>query len=296
MRVAWVQDLNIFSVGGGAQLTDQAHFNEGVRRGYQMSLMLPDSDPELPYHCDFIIASNCVNFKVDYLHDLVKRGKKIIWFFHDYFCRWRLFYPMLDKCKRCYLKPRWLPILTQSPLLIWLSPLHRDSWLWSYPELADMPYALIPSAIDTTQFFNMHMTRKGIICNSGLCLFKGRRRVLEWARGHPETHITFIGGNDLPEEPLPPNCSYIGGFSHLKMNDVFNQFEALLHLPATPQPFERAFVEAYLAGCKLIANSLVGALSYDWFTSREEVAKHVAKAPKDFWDSIEKALDLTDFS
>ncbi len=291
MKIAWIQDLNIFSIGGGAQLTDLGHFKEGLRRGYDIRLVLPDSDAAVPFWCDLVIVSNCVNFSHEFFKDLVNKGKKLMWFFHDYFCKWRLFFPMLEKCRNCYLKPRWLPILTKSPLLIWLSPLHRESWLWTYPELKDMPYVNIPSAIDPNQFVNLGLERKGVVCSSGLLLFKGRANVLRWAQEHPDTPITFMGGNDLPMEPLPPNCKDIGYYSHMGMNEAFNQFETLLHLPNTPQPFERIIAEAYLGGCKIKGNRLVGALSYDWFTSREKVADRVRRAPTDFWDSIEKALE-----
>ncbi len=71
------------------------------------------------------------------------------------------------------------------------------------------------------------------------------------------------------------------------MNEGYTNYEAVLLLPANPQPFERVAAEAMLAGCQVIANELVGATSFPWFTSRDEVAKYCGEAPKRFWEHVE---------
>jgi len=48
--------------------------------------------------------------------------------------------------------------------------------------------------------------------------------------------------------------------------------------------------EAYLAGCEIIGNKLIGALSHSWFKSRKEVEEHCGNSSKLFWEKIEEAL------
>jgi len=240
-----------------------------------------------------IIISNVSQFsRPEIFQRLLEKKKPCIWFFHDYWpiAKYRLHYPMLEKCKTCYRRDLWLSVLLEAKLLIWLSPLHRESWLFTCPELRDRPYAIVPSPIDSKVFYDMKLPRKGVICVSSLFPFKGRDNVLQWAKGHPEIQVEIMSGNPLPDEPLPPNCKDIGGQPFHLLNEIFNKHEIFLHLPGTPQPFDRAVAEAYLAGCDIIGNKLIGALSYDWFTSREEVANHCGSASTLFWEKVEEVF------
>jgi len=292
MRLAFIQDLDIFSIGGGAQLTDRTHFTEGLKRGHDIELVTPSSGGVVP-KVDGIIVSNASAFPASNLMGMSELGIPIIWFIHDYFpiCKYRLFYPMGNSCKSCYLKERWLPVLKLARLIIWLSPLHRESWLWLYPELEDIPYHLAPSPVSADLFYDLHLERKeGVISVEGLHPFKGRDYILRWIEDHPEVKVTIIGGNPDPLGSLPPNCRSIGVVPNVDMNEVYNQHEALLHLPQSPSPFDRTVAEAFLAGCKIIGNKNIGALSYDWFISCESVAEHCKNSPKEFWEVIENAL------
>ena len=294
MRLNWVQDLDVFSQGGGAQLTDRSHILEGIRRGHEIEIITPQSDINSLFVDDspVVISNMMAGFQLNVFQHLVERNKPCIWFFHNHqpLCKYRLFYPMLEKCKSCYRREYWMPIFLKAALLVWLSPLHRESWLFSCPELADLPYAVVPSPIDPKQFHNMNLPREGIVSVSSLHPFKGRDNVLQWAGDNPETPITFIGGNPEPNEPLPQNCKDIGPQSFLALNEIYNRHKALLHLPSNPQPFERVLPEAYLAGCDIIGNGLIGALSFPWFRSREEVAEHCGGASRLFWEKIEEVI------
>ena len=287
MRVAYIQDLDVFSQEGGAQQTDRTHFKEGIKRGHDIEMLVPGKQLS---RGDVAIVSNAVSFPLEFFNTL----GTYIWFAHDYFpiCKYRLFYPMAQECGSCYLKERWLPILLKSKMVIWLSPLHRDSWLSLYPELKDIPYHLSPSPVDPGLFNDLRSSvfpRKGILSVESLAPFKGRDYVVKWAAEHPEEHITFIGGADY-NLPLPENCEVVGYVPNSMMNEVYNRHEAFLHLPQSPSPFDRTCAEAYLAGCRIIGNDLIGALSYPWFKSREEVADHLRRSPTELWEAIEEVL------
>lgn len=292
MRFAWVQDLDIMSAAGGAQLTDRAHFIEGIRGGHDLLLYTPQSGLTFPSRLDGIIISNAGSFPAKDIMELHDRGKPVIWFLHDYWpiCKYRLFYPMRDSCKSCYLVKRWEPVLKRASLIIWLSSLHRESWLWLCPELKGVPYHLAPSPVDPMEFRDLGIPRSGVIAVESLHEFKGRDHVIQWATDHPEVNITCLGGNPIPRIDLPPNLKDMGSQPNESMNNLYNRHESLLHLPQSPSPFDRTVAEAYLAGCKIIGNELIGALSYSWFKSRDEVANHCQDSSGDFWQAVEEVF------
>jgi hypothetical protein len=286
-RIAWLQDLCPWEKGGGAQLTDRAHIGEGIIEGHTVDIYTPNTEGGLRLDSDLFLISNASSFNPGVLADLAETGRTC-WFLHDYWpvCKWRLFYPMQERCRTCQERSRWVPIIRQARLLIWLSPLHRESWLWQCPELADVPYALIPSPVSTEEFFDMHEDREGVICIESLFPFKGRANVVRWAEEHPDIQVSCLGGNPSPE-PLPPNMVDLGYVPYYDLNNLLNRHRSLLHLPVSPSPFDRTTVEAYLAGCSIIHNGNVGALSYDWFRSASLIKHHMKSSPLKFWDAIE---------
>lgn len=280
---------------GGAQLTDRAHFLEGVRRGHDLEIWTPHSEAALDSlgAGDIVLASNPVFIHHEVFLGLLDRGARVVWFLHDYqpLCRWRLFYPMQEECRSCHRKERWLPILLKARLIIWLSPLHRESWLWTCPELAGVPHHLSPSPVNPDRFHDMGLPRQGVVAVESLHPFKGRKHVLRWAQEHPEVPITFLAGNPFPNDGLPPNCRVVDQVPGWRMNEVYNRHQVMLHLPQSPSPFDRAVPEAYLAGCRIVGNSLVGALSWPFFQEgREGVAQALRESPTRFWEAVEGAL------
>lgn len=294
MRVLWWQDLDFFSVTGGAELTDRAHCIYGLRKGHEISLATPSAGDEeaLFAPCDIVIVSNATAFRLEAFQRLQELGRPYAWFVHDYFpiCRWRLFFPMNGKC-RCYLKDRWLPILLGARLLIWLSPLHRESWLWAAPELKDKPFALVPSPVDGRAFHDLGLAREGVVAVNSMMAFKGRANIVQWIRDHPEEKVTLVGGDEVPDDTLPPNATRAGMVPQHQMNEVYNRHQAFLHLPSSPMPFDRTVAEAYLAGCRIIGNELIGALSWSFFREgRDAVRSTLANSPRLFWEVVEGAL------
>ena len=297
MRLVWLQDLDFMSVAGGAEFTDRVHFIAGLKRGHDITLVTPSSpDQEAAFGpADAVIVSNATTFQLGGFQTFQEMGRPLIWFLHDYFpiCKYRLFFPMAEKCGICYLKARWLPHLTSARLLIWLSPLHRASWLKIAPELEGIPYALIPSPVDGQQFYDLGLPRQGTITVNSLAPFKGRDNILKWIEEHPQEPVTVVGANNVP---LPPNCTHLGLVSYHRLNELYNRHQSFLHLPGSPMPFERTVAEAYLAGCRVIGNELIGALSWPFFTEgppatrREAVSTALAVAPRLFWEAVEGAL------
>lgn len=298
MRVLWVQDLDPLVSPGGAELNDRRHIQEGWRRGHEVQVVVPGQNPhDLDSEANLVILSNSMSLPLGaYAH---WRERHIPWviFAHDYgpwVCKWRLHYPMEERCRTlCFLRERWGAILQEARLLIWLSPLHQRAWLYAYPELEPHPHALVPSAVDVERFRDLGQPRGGVVMVNSLAGFKGAENVLRWAEAHPDVQITHVGGNQ-EGRALPPNVRDIGYVPRAQMNEVLNRHETFLHLPSTPQPFDRTVVEAYLAGCHIEANELVGALSWPWWREgREAVRQACAAAPQTFWTEVERCVSTS---
>lgn len=297
MKLAWVNDLDPMVEVGGAQLNDRAMILEGLRRGHDIRIVLPGKNPHDMADVDLAIISRCVGMGVSGYDELTTAEVPFMFFHHDYapqLCRWALFYPMEERCKTlCYLRDRWRPVLERAAKHIWLSPLHRWAWLFAYPNLKQRPFALVPSAVDPTLFpsrgrYPATGPPGGVIAVESGALFKGWENVKAWAEAHPDTDITLVGG--APESAPPPNVKHVGYVPNQLLGELYRAHDTFLHLPGTPMPFERTIAEAYLSGCRIIANRNVGALSYSWARpGRARWAYELGRAPLRFWKAVEGA-------
>ena len=277
---------------GGAQLTDRAHILHGLRQGHDVAIAVPEGPAPAIDVVDGVVVSNGQAFPLSTFQELAAGTVPYVFFLHDFWpmCKYRLYYSQEDKCRECYLKPRWLPILQKARLLIWLSPLHREAWLHSQPELEGHPYALVPSPVDPGKFYDMGLERRGTLAVDAGVGFKGGDNFIAWAKAHPEEPITLVGGNPENRE-LPPNVTLQGTVAYEHMVREFNNHVRFLHLPSNTQPFERTVAESILAGCKVTANKNVGALSWPFMhQGREAVAQDLSLAPARFWAALEGAF------
>lgn len=283
MIVSWVTDLDPMTPSGGGLLTDYHRIIEGIRRGHEINIVLPGE--RMPSY-DVAVISTATQFAISD----IKALDKTVFFFHDYWplCRWRLFYPMLEKCRDCFRKPDWVEILQKAELRIWLSPLHRESMLFGVPDLRESKFLLSPSGIPVKKFYDKGEPREGALAIHSGKKFKGYDRFVEWAEGY-EGKITLVGEAD---GPVPSNVKIIPGMPYEDMNDLYNKHEVFVHLPTTPQPFDRTVAEAYLSGCRIIGNRNIGALSYEVFgEGREAVRNFLSRSGMKFWDRIEKVSE-----
>lgn len=294
MKLVWVQDLDPMVMSGGAELNDRAMINTGIRRGHSIQIVVPglnDYDIGSP---DLVLFSNATKVGTQLYDELIKRDVPYAFFVHDYgpqLCRFRLLYPMEERCRNlCYLRERWLPYLQAAKTIVWLSPLHRWAWLWAYPQLSSHRHAMVPSAIDTSLFFDKKQPREGVLAVNSHELYKGWLNVKAWAEEHPEIPVTLVGTDRVPDGG-PSNIKAVGAKPYGEMNDWYNKAEMFLHLPDRAGPYDRTCAEAYLAGCRVIGNKNVGAMSWPWFKKgRHEVARQLNMAPKRFWKEIEGAI------
>ncbi len=293
MRIAFIQDMDPLVEGGGAQWTDRAHILEGFKRGHEIQIIVPQTNlGDLDEKFDLAIISNSMTLRTEQYDSLQRRGIPYVIFAHDFgvwLCKWRLLFPMEERCRdQCYLRDRWRPYLQASRLIVWLSPLHRRSWLFAYPDLRTHPYHLSPSPVSPQEFYPMGLPRRGALAVNADQEYKGADNLALWAQAHPDVDITLIGSN--PEYQFPSNVKRIGAVRYQKMNEMYNQHEYFVHLPGNIGPFDRVAAEAYLAGCHIVGNRLVGALSWPFFKQGKEAVKAALTAsPTKFWEAVERA-------
>jgi len=291
MRFAWIQDLDFVSnpYSGGAQATDWSHYQYGLKKGHEQILITPQNWQNAQVQGDdTLILSNIRAFGPERFLD---KPNQMIMFHHDYWCRYRLFYPRQEKCiKSCAYKEPWEKLFKKAKLNIFLSPLHYKMHKEVFGDAIE-PHALVPSPVDPDRFCDMKKERKKDVITVNTTLpFKGRDNMIQWAKDNPDRKITVVGWVK-PDVPLPSNCEYIGAVPYDKMPELYNEYKFYLELPGTPQPLNRTACEAYLCGCSLITNSLLGFMSWDW-KSRDEVRKKVGRnASKRFWREIGKVTE-----
>lgn len=294
MKAAIYQDMDFLAVGGGAQQTDRLLFYEGLKRGHEMSLVLPESwngtTPDTrKCKAEIAIVSNSTRFSPEALSKALSETPYIV-FHHDYWhCRFRLFFALEEKCKSCVWMPPWRSLYNGASLNIFMSPLQRDACFSVMPELSGKPYVLCPSLLDPVAWPRLEAERRintvfGLNC---LLPFKGRANVLDYARNHPDKNFTFAGAAE-GEGELPPNSRWLGPVDDARLRELYSSSESFIHLPATPQPCERSCLEAKLSGCRLIVNGLVGATSYpEWRLGEAEFRAWLAEQPARIWLEIE---------
>jgi hypothetical protein len=295
MNVSWIADFDFLAnLAGGAEMSDREAYIYGMKKNHIMQLFTPQSARGFaPDITDFSVISNASQFDLNWILNAVC-VKPYIAYLHDYWplCKYRLFYPMLEKCKKCKNIEIVRKFAMNSVFNIFLSPLHFDAWCFAIPELKDHPHHIHPSPVNLDLFKpDPNIKRNpnaGLVINAAA--FKGAKNTIEYCGKHPSITFTFCGGK--PAGPLPANCAFIGYVPTPKMPSVFNQASYYVELPDTIQPFNRTVLEARLMEVPhIIINKNIGAASYDWFKSDTvTIRKHIEEAVPSLWKKIEELV------
>lgn len=112
--------------------------------------------------------------------------------------------------------------------------------------------------------------RAGAVCvGSWVNPAKAPERVAEWAADNGG--VTFYGSGPF----APPGSIAV---PYEQMPEVLARYKTFVFLPTVIEPFGRAVVEAWAAGCEIVTNALVGARH---FIENDPAALDTAAA--DFW-------------
>lgn len=287
MKITYIQDLCPNCNGGGGQLNDRAKIEEGIKRGHKINVVTPQNINQQNIDCDLLIISNHVSFPKEIMNQLCSKYPYV--FYHkDYnFYPYRLYFYKGEECKKFPDKGWWSRLYNNAKGHIWLSPLHRDHFLYIFPELEKFK-SCIPSSIDTEMFKpveGVERKQNTVIGINSLAEFKGRYNVYNYCLAHPEMQFTFVG--EGPEINLP-NVNYIAFVRNEDLPKLYSQFEYAIALNCTSEPFGRVLVEARLCGCKIITNELYGAFSYPDmdYNNIEKLKSQLSLASIAFWEEI----------
>ena len=297
-KIALIADyISLAGEGSGAELTEKAVIEEGIRKGFDMSLCLPNTPATNEVHkADLAIIGNASRFPQQYLAK-VSETTEYVMFLHDQWphCVYRAFYPDLEKCKTtCPYLSFTKKMLLNASLNIFLSPLHYKVYQRGIPEIKEVEHYLhVPTVkmepVDVPRISN------SVIGINVLYSFKSKDNVLAYATKHPELTFSFYGGTDDPKisDKLPKNCVVMGHIPQEEMAGIYSQAQSFIHLPNYVMAAERTVIEARL--CKipsLILNKLVGVVSYPEFKKLDydDFVKWVGSSANRFWEKIEKEL------
>jgi len=298
LKIAWIADFNPFTgEGSGAELSEKAVIEEGIKKGYSIDLCLPNTPAINEVHkADLVIIGNAQHFPQQYLAK-VSETTEYVMFLHDQWphCVYRAFYPDLEKCKTtCPYLSFTKKMLLNSSLNIFLSPLHYSVYQRGIPEIKDVEHYLhVPTVkmepVDVPRMSN------SVIGINVLYSFKSKDNVLAYATKHPELTFSFYGGTDDPKisNKLPKNCVAMGHIPQEEMAGIYSQAQSFIHLPSYVMAAERTVIEAKLCGVpKLILNKLVGVTSYKQFRNlnRDDFAKWVGNSAGRFWKAVERVV------
>lgn len=296
MRIVWIADYNFLAtLAGGAEMSDRKAYIYGLKKGYDINLVNPENANKLAVNAvEMFVISNAARFNFSWLSKAVS-GKPYVMYLHDYYplCKYRLFYPMLEKCKKCKSIESVKPMLLNSILNIFLSPLHFKSWCFTIPELKDHPHHIHPSPVDLDLFKPIPGVKRnpnaGLVVNPAA--FKGAKNTVEYCKNHPKITFTFVG-SPVEGIKLPPNCVQAGYVPTPRMPGMFAQANYYVELPDTPQPYNRTVLEAKLTEVpNLILNKNIGALSYPWFNKDIKIVrKHIQEAVPKWWEKVEEVM------
>lgn len=258
MRIGWLTDQTPNS--GGAELT-QAEFRAAAPGGVEVIDCPPIAvEPGV----DRYVVHNCTTYGPEIIEAL--EGKPVFRYWHD--CD-----PNSDPVLR-----EWL---LANATHIFCSPLQRER----FPHSLDGEWPSVPPAVDLARFRPTRQMKRNTervgTCWLGSMMNQGKGIQLAGEYAEREgIQVDFFGNG--PHSPgLTTHTRPCGSIPYEQVPTVLASYERFLFLPSEIEPFGRAVVEAWAAGCELVINANVGARY--WI---EEAPEKIETAAKDFWSIV----------
>jgi hypothetical protein len=251
MKVAWLADS--FPAPGGAELT-QAELRAAAPAGVQVVDVRPDGLDALR-GCDVACVHNTATYPGTTAQAL--EGVRVVRYWHD------MAWGGGDLV-------RWL---AEHATSVFTSPLHRDR----FPHPVGGERHLIPPALALSRYAAGNGKRPRGACwlGSGQHVGKGVLQACEWAEANEP--VDFWGDVAVEETP---RVRVKGRVPAEHVPTILKLYQRFVFLPTHPEPFGRAVVEAWAAGCELIVNRNVGALH--WLAEPEALETAAA----DYWELV----------
>lgn len=243
MKVAWLVD----DVGarGGAELT-VAEFRAAAP--VEIVEVAPDQ-LDLAAGCDRAVLHNVVSYPADTVQTL---GEMPIFKYHHDVGPW--------------VKPQLAQDLYSRATHIFCSPLQATHM--GFPDAVCIPPALDLEPFRTAAE-NAGERRGSVTVGAWMNWGKSPERCREVA---PDVEFYGFG-------PCAPAGTVAIDYEDIPA--LLARFKTFIHMPSVLEPFGRAVVEAWAAGCKIVTNQLVGAR---WWIENEPAK--LETAADDFWEIV----------
>ena len=277
-RAAWVQDD--FTLGG-AELSNRLVTRIGLDCGYTIDLITPRMDPQaielILDQSDLVIINNILGFQKEQMRALLKeiysRGKPYVKYEHDH-----------RELGRSEFSRK---LFQNSKLNVFLSPAH----LKNHQEALGCEGIALPLAIDVDLFKPVESVARrknsAVVCN--VRNFKSWTNLQKHIDDNPKIEFTIMAenpavrGSNVKAKPKIP---------YGKMPELYSGFEYVVHILDGWGAGERVVFEGSLCGCKVVANSRVGHMSWNKdLTDVSGLREWLRKAPYDFWRCVCKAVE-----
>lgn len=204
-----------------------------------------------------VVVGNCVSFGPEVIAAFV--GKRVIRYHND-----------LARHENPELR-EWLD---RNATHIFTSPLHQQRYG------LDGVWLNIPPALDLSRFRPSRQSKRNGNRSGAVCIAsfqnhgKGAQLLAEYAKANGGLTVYGTGAC----VPASPDIDFQGPLPYENVQNVLWGAETFVHLPTAIEPFGRAVVEAWAAGCRLVINGNVGARH--WIENQPE---KLESAADDFW-------------
>lgn len=262
MRIGWIKDIRGYE--GGAEL--EAAYLEETAPDWAEIVFCPADN--IATDVDAYVIHNCMNYSGGLVATLEKQNKPVIKRVYDV---WQAGNHDLRN---------WL--LTQSAAVIFSSYPHFE--LFGWPVKA--PKYIIPAALNLQPFIAARddsKEREGVIWLGRLERGKGLENVSAWADENG-LEVDVYGYGSLQNQISKP-LNYIGEVDYCDVPELLASYEKFVFLPDAFEPFSRTTVEAWAAGCEMVVNGNVGAVSWIQVDS-----VGVMQGAAMFWDIVEQIV------
>lgn len=247
MKVGWLSDPSPYV--GGAELT-QADFRAAAPDGVEVVDCPPG---EVAEGLDLYVANNVTAYTLADVEPV--SAADLRWYHHD-------LSPHIAPDVRDHLN---------DGRHIFCSPAQRSRY--------GIGGELVPPPLERESFTPPEQTEREGTCSIASWQNPGKGAVAlsRWAQANEPVAVYGEG----PFAPRHPAIDYRGGLDSDEIAPTLWRYHRFVFLPFAFEPFCRCVVEAWMAGCEVVTNGLVGALW--WMRERPQA---IETAAEDFWSVV----------
>lgn len=259
-RIGWLADAGKYE--GGAEMAAReaaSHAPSGVT-------VVPCPPDAVREDVDAYVVNNCTQYTHDAIAFLSR--KPVVKIQHDV-------WPYGDPTLRTWL-------LKNARLFILGSPVQAECLPWKI----EGKQVFVPHSVGFEPFRNAARKatkREGVIWIGRIERGKGIEQARAWAMKEGVTVDVYGYGSQVMTVRAP--LLYKGQVNYKDVPALLARYEKFLFLPIEAEPYNRATVEAYAAGCELVVNRNVGPL---WWIENDP--KSMEDAHNLMWRAIEGAI------